>query len=229
MRAIYLPEIFTLKSVQLDEEKCHHFKNVLKVKDGEEILLLDGRGLRAQGALVFVGKKKLRIDLSGEVTQGIPPEDITVVVGQTKKDAQDLVIKNLCELGVTKIIITHSQFAQRYKINKERVKKQLISALEQSNNLFLPDFEMKKLDEIDWDSFTHTYILSTEEKSHSPIPPLTAGCAIVVGPEGGFGAEDYQIFKAMTHASFLNIKSPILRTPNAVSCAVGYLWGVRDA
>ena len=57
MRAIYIEELQkNEESFTLSKEEGHHLINVLRVKEGERVLALNGRGLVGQGHLQ-IGKK----------------------------------------------------------------------------------------------------------------------------------------------------------------------------
>ena len=56
-----------------------------------------------------------------------------------KKEALELSIRQATELGVNKIFLLNSQYSQENSLKADRLEKIIVSAMEQSNNLFYPE------------------------------------------------------------------------------------------
>lgn len=62
MRAIYLESIDASKSeILIDGNIAHHLINVIRIKNGEEILGLNGKGLMTYLTVSDLGKKKINL------------------------------------------------------------------------------------------------------------------------------------------------------------------------
>lgn len=225
MRAVYCPEVFENETFELDKDKLHHFSNVLRLKSSEIVMVLDGKGNYSLAELIIESKKKGYLKRSEEIQIQEKKYSSSLVLGILKKDALDLALKNACELGFDHIILCETDYSQKYKINEARVQKICISAIEQSNNAYLPKVSFQKLSEINWSEYDSVYAMVTEEKIQNHLDTPVSKMAIVIGPEGGFGTNDYLVLKEIANINLINLPANILRAPNAVSCATGYVWG----
>ena len=62
-----------------------------------------------------------------------------------EKEALELSIRQATELGVNKIFLLNSQYSQENSLKADRLEKIIVSAMEQSNNLFYPEIIISEL------------------------------------------------------------------------------------
>lgn len=228
MRAIYSTEIYEADfSYPLSKEKSHHLINVLRVKAGDNILALNGKGLASELVVREVHKREVVIYCQNVRLLPHTKMHIDLLVCKVKKEAMDMVVKAAVELGVVKLIIGESEYSQNYPINESRIEKLIISALEQSNNPYKLDISVKSLTEVKYSDYDAVVCFSSLEQTNESSLKIEAGVKVlvVIGPEGGFSQEE-ESFLAGCGSTLLNIKTPIMRTQTAVSCAVGYILGL---
>ena len=227
MRAVYTPspEFNTIDNGhELSGATAHHLIKVLRVKASEKLLLLNGEGEAKLVEISEVQKKSLKINVL-EVKNAKKKSHITMAIGQLKKDAMDSALKSCVELGVDKIIITRSEFSQRYELNTERVNRLLVSALEQSNNYFLPIVENCDLKSIKVDEYQNKFVCSL--KTNIKGNELRDGKSLIfIGPEGGFSCEE-EVYLESKDCHFLSWDLPILRAKTACVFSVGYIMGMQ--
>lgn len=227
MRAVYLErgfesdEVITLSGVD-----AHHLINVVRVKVGDTILLLDGVGKKGIAQIDNCTKRDL--SLTCKSVEKIKRADtrFSVGIGKLKKDAMDDVLKSSCELGVETIYILTTERSQKYELNLKRAKKILISGIEQSNHPYLPELIELNLNELEWDKYANTYLFTliddAEITESKPLPENKKNL-IIIGPEGGFSKNDLEVFPNIVRSSAIQLNFPILRAPTAFNCALGYL------
>lgn len=227
MRAVYIssPDFDTITDGhELSGAATHHLIKVIRVKASEKLLLLNGEG---EGKLVEVSevqKKSLKVKVL-ETKKAKKKSNITMAIGQLKKDAMDSALKSCVELGVGKIIIIRSEFSQRYELNMERVNRLLVSALEQSNNYFLPIVENCDLRSIKVDGYQNKLVCSL--KTNAKDNELEDGRTLVlIGPEGGFSSDE-EAYLESKDCRFLSWDLPILRAKTACIFSVGYIMGMQ--
>ena len=86
MRAVYLNSPFQAGvNIELAGKEAHHLLNVIRVKTGDKIMLLDGKGLR--GLAVVESCSKREIKLICESTERIEKSktSFSLGIGQVKK------------------------------------------------------------------------------------------------------------------------------------------------
>lgn len=230
MRAVYDEELFVQKKdYVLTKEKSHHLINVVRVKAGEQIIALNGKGQISTLVVKEIQKKEVIVKCENIQIIGQTGLEIDVMVCKVKKDAMDLVFKSAVELGIKKIIVVDSDFSQRYELNRQRVDKLINSALEQSNNPFKLQIVEDSLKNFKLESYDSVISFSSKpnDKNESlALEKQNKKILIIIGPEGGFSdEEELSLEKTCTHKIFLD--TPIMRTQTALGCAVGYILGSR--
>lgn len=227
MRAIYLENIQNLKSgMDIPDEKIHHLNNVLRAKTGEIILLLDGCGRGRKAIIENITKRKIDLKFLDIYEGQNRLKNLTVAIGQTKKDAFDLSLKQLVEIGIEKIIILESEYSQKFELKKERIEKVLISALEQSNAFYLPELTYLRFNEfVDSNKNKIIYFSSIGTTQNEIKYDSKEEYTILLGPEGGYSLDEEELVKKMTDSVIINLPTNILRTSTAVSFCTGYFLG----
>ena len=67
MRAVYLKEISKSdEEIRIKDSPFHHLKNVCRVKLGDDVLLINGNGLRAFSEVLEINKRDIKLSLKKE-------------------------------------------------------------------------------------------------------------------------------------------------------------------
>lgn len=196
---------------------------VVRVKLKENILLLNGKGVRVLGEVTSISKGLVEISVQSK--EELKPEhDISLAVSMPKKEAFEDILKMAVELGVREIFPLVSEFSQYEYAPSERIDRILESALVQSNNPFFPvihpeqrlsDF-LNKHDEI-------IVFFNSKKTESSKNQNTSSKKTILIGPEGGFSAEEVMHILNFPKILQVHLPTPILRAPTAVASSVGYL------
>jgi 16S rRNA (uracil1498-N3)-methyltransferase len=226
LRAVLFTENVDIgETFELKGDKAHHFIKVVRLKLNEKILGLNGHGKKSTFEITEINKKTLKLKCLSINNTERPEYYIDLAVAQVKKEAMDLSIKVACELGINKIKICETEFSQKIKLNPERINKLIESSMEQSNNAFMPSVELCAFKDVlteNYDEFV--YFSSIEQESTELKFDKLKKYLIIIGPEAGYSKiEEEAILKS--GAKLINLATPILRTQNAIPCAVGYLLG----
>lgn len=221
MRAFYVPSLE--QNMSLKDDQAHHGIKVLRLKVGEQVLLLDGKGKKAKYEISELKKKEIIITEIETIETGYESK-IHLAVGKVKKDALSTILKQACELAVDKIYIYESSFSQNYSLNLERLQKILISGIEQSNFAFLPEIVEIKFDELPLQEYKQFIYFSSQTQSQvQTLNDLQT--LLVIGPEGGLSEDEEKTLSTKNHGSRLHLETAIMRSPTAVACAAGYFYG----
>lgn len=129
------------------------------------------------------------------------------------------------ELGISKIILFKSEYSQRQNLNKERIRRALISALEQSNSTFFP--------EVNFEVITFNQLLNSLKECKQVVcfslsfndkgKYQERDVSFIVGPEGGLSKKEEESLRENEAILFKKIDTNIMKTPTAISCGFGYL------
>ena len=224
MRAIYHPFDQHKKGdqVQITGDAAHHL-NVVRVKQNEIILLLNGNGSKITGVVESVSKNNVTINIS-ESENFLCEHELSLAIAMPKKDAFEDILKISVELGIKEIFPLVSEFSQYEYSPSERVQRVLESALIQSNNPFFPFIHPQQSIKQFLAGHQNTIVFFNSKKNDSHLSENAAEQkTILIGPEGGFSQEEIDQIMNFPKVLEIHLATPIMRAPTAVAASVGYL------
>ncbi|UXP32028.1 16S rRNA (uracil(1498)-N(3))-methyltransferase [Reichenbachiella agarivorans] len=211
----------------LNGEESMHAVKVLRKKEGDEILIMDGKGGKYKAEITDANFRKCSFKITQKKLIDKRPHTIHLAIAPTKNiDRLEWFVEKACELGVDQITILLTKRTERKKINLERIEKKAISAMKQSKNFWKCQIN----DLIAFDQFVsspatntqQSYIAYAETGHESSLHQLlqpNKETLIMIGPEGDFTSEEVQL--AVKHGSVaVNLGASILRTETAGVIAV---------
>jgi len=177
-----------------EKELVHQLKSVLKIKQGEKIILCDGKGKEASFSAMFQGKGFVFNRESDIVPAWTPLNKITLCLSILKKENFELTVQKATELGVSKIIPIISARTVKTGLNKERITKIAKEAAEQSGRgdilEILPISSFEKCLAIEGNKII---LHPTGKNEKDPI--ILKPKIIFIGPEGGWTDEEILVAK----------------------------------
>lgn len=223
MKALWLENLNIQERYSLRDENLHHLVNVVRIEQGEKLLLLNGKGLIIEAEVESVSKKELI--LKHVFSEKSPRAfEFDLAIGMPKREALELCLKQATELGFRKIFLVKSEYSQMKFPETERIQNLLVSALEQSNNAFLPQVFSVEWNEIPWDEYQEALLLDSQTKiSKSSTNSSLSPKLLIVGPEGGFSMREINFLHGLDQVKVVHLPTPILRTPTAVAAGAGIL------
>lgn len=224
MRASFQKDLTLEDSYQLRGDAAHHLVNVVRIELHEEILLLNGAGLKVKTKVSALSKREVTLT---KTEHQIADRSFVMdlALGIPKKDALELTLKQAVELGFRRIYLVRSQYSQTKLPEADRLLSLLISALEQSNSAFLPELIPSEWKELPANDYQEILMLDSQNETKSPASKKLISSLLIVGPEGGFSPEESHFLHQLPNARVVNLPTPILRTPTAVATGAGILLG----
>tara|TARA_B100002051_G_scaffold276221_1_gene323274 strand:+ start:2786 stop:3487 length:702 start_codon:yes stop_codon:yes gene_type:complete len=208
----------------LDKSQSHYISKVMRIKEGDNISLFNETGEWIvkikeikKGIINFVVIKKLRnVENDTEMWLAFTP---------IKFNYLNFMIQKATELGVTRFIPILTDRTVVRQINKDRIKKIIIEASEQSNRIKLPKLE--KL--INFKEFLKIYkntniVLGDLNKNEEKIYfNKNKPTCILIGPEGDFSENERELMSQLQNIRSLRINRNILRTETAAIAMISIL------
>lgn len=230
MRAVLLENAVLSQGdiIDVSGEKLHHLLNVARIRPGQSLMILDGKGSSAVSEVVEIGRKRLRARV--ETVEASPSgEKLDVAFALPKKDALEVCLRSCAETGVRRIYIIHSDRSQHYSLKPQRIHKILAAGAEQSNNPFLPVWKELELKEVPWSRYERIALASLQNRAKGEFGSggENLSTLLAVGPEGGFTEEEESFILNFKAASPLRYAGPILRAQTAISFFAGALAASR--
>lgn len=224
-------EVFAL---DLTADDLHHAQ-VLRLKPGEHIVVIDGQSDYFECEIVSVSRDSLSVRITSKETQAQSPFEIWLVQGLAKGEKMDTVIRQVTEIGVAGVLVFQAQRstvkldAAKAAKRRERWEKIGRSAAMQSGRRQLPTIAgplkltdlVEALGDFDW------VIIGWEE---APLesslaalltcgilpPPRPLKIAVVVGPEGGLTTREVEALAGTgARSDVVSLGETILRTETA--------------
>ncbi len=222
----------------LPDEVARHAVGVLRLRDGDDVILFNGDGSECIGQLIKSGKSAevaLKAVCSPERES---PLDITLVQGVSSGERMDYTLQKAVELGVSAIqpvmmkrTIVRLDNEKRHK-RRQHWQSVVISACEQCGRNHVPPVATI-LDFTDWygtvpSLIGRRFILDPDATLRlrdlaAPLEPVT----LLAGPEGGYDGIERE---AVIRAGFtpLSLGPRVLRTETAALAALAAMqsqWG----
>lgn len=225
MRFFFAPNVDAIHT--LDPEESKHVVRVLRANVGDRIGLVDGKGHRYEGMLTEADKRGCVVSTELVETHPAPEFPLTLVIAPTKStDRFEWLLEKAMEYGVRKIQPVWTERSERKTEKTERWKKILISALKQSQQLWLTELAPAMA----WQDWLHAeetrttagFIAHCEpgEKQHLfDAVPKTGSCWVAIGPEGDFTRSEIDAACALG-ASAVSLGEQRLRTETAGLAAI---------
>ncbi len=214
---------------KIEGEEFIHAKKVLRLKVGDEITLIDGKGREVKAKVNAISTQSFFAEtVSPILTHNLPKIRANIIVGLSEPQSLEEALLHSTELGVFKFCIVemdHSNFKiEQILKRKERLCKIAISGIKQSHNLFLPKILFyNNLEEALNDNPKKGFFFShNAKKPFCKIDKLEGDVLLVIGPEGDFSQKEREI---LFQKEFLNVKlcENVLRVETAVISALSQL------
>ncbi len=198
MIQFYAPDIAS--DPVLPETDSQHCVKVLRMREGDEVQVIDGKGGVYECRLVDAHPKHALLQVISRREQPLPwSQQITVAVAPTKMmDRMEWLVEKLTEVGFNRFVPLLCRYSERKDIKDERLRKIATSAMKQSLKAVLPDIQPM--------TPISTFIKEcrAEQKFVAYCDPaiprrlLTdlyrpgVDTAILIGPEGDFSQSEIQ-------------------------------------
>ncbi len=227
-RFFYVPEASMVK--ELPAEEAAHALRVLRMKEGDELMLMDGQGNFYRAEVALAHAKHCMYEIKEVLPQQRPWEGhIHLAIAPTKlMERMEWMIEKTVEIGVDEISFLNCQFSERRVLKIGRAEKIAISAMKQSHKAWktqlnelkpFKDFisipnEGRKYIAHCYEEIPRTYLFD-ELRKPSDMPDAT----VLIGPEGDFSISEVKDAIAHGYQS-VHLGSSRLRTETAGLSAV---------
>lgn len=199
-----------------DEVESKHAIQVLRYGLGDEIQFTNGQGMRMKGVIEMANKQGFQASVTQ--TEAVErPSELHILMAILKAgDRMEWACEKITELGVSSFTLFQSDHGERAKVNMERMKKVVLSAMKQSHGSWLPTVEVLPFQEA-IKSHPHVkqkYIAHCGVGDKVSMLEVLTPSAVMIGPEGDFSQNEVE---SAERAGWLplNLGEQILRTETA--------------
>lgn len=194
----FIKEISPSESyISLNEETSKHIVQVLRMKIGEPLLLTDGRGNLLTCEISDAQKKKCVVKVQELRHKAQVTRKISIAISLLKNANRfEWFLEKATELGIAEIIPTICLRTEKQHFRYDRMKNILISAMLQSQQVWLPSLkEPMQFNEIilhanHSQKFIAHCINDVKVSLSDAMNTSTSSQIILIGPEGDFTNEE---------------------------------------
>jgi 16S rRNA (uracil1498-N3)-methyltransferase len=208
-------------------EQSNYLKNVLRMRDGDGLLLFNGRDGEWRATLTESGKRGVSLHVDAKVREQTSGPDIDYLFAPLKRARLDYMVQKATELGVRRLVPVITRHTVAERVNTERMRANVIEASEQCGVLHVPEvMEPKKL-AVALSALDATRVLVFCDEAAAVASPLEAlgqlprgSVGVLIGPEGGFAPEERAILLARPNTIVLSLGPRIMRADTAAVAAL---------
>jgi 16S rRNA (uracil1498-N3)-methyltransferase len=186
------------KTIILDEPTSKHCIQVLRMQEGEQLLLTDGKGKKIWTTIVAADRKRCGVRPDSVEYTEARPHAFTLGIAFTKNNSRnEWLLEKATEMGVEEIYPVICSRSEKEKFNADRLKGILVAAMLQSQQCWLPILHeptaLKKLPGLTQAIGQKLIAHCIEEEERSSLfTQMKAGRSTIalIGPEGDFTKEE---------------------------------------
>lgn len=195
-------------------DQLNYLLNVLRLREGEAVLVFNGRDGEWLARLETVSRRSATLAVQEQTRPQTTPFDLDYCFAPLKHARLDYMAQKATEMGAARLSPVITRRTQARRVNMPRLRANAVEAAEQCGVLSVPSVT----DEVDLARFLTQFpaerllIFCDEEADLADSiaalrsAPAHRGVALLIGPEGGFDDAE---------------RAKILRIPNVVRLSLG--------
>ncbi len=201
-RYFYVPDAAHQQA--LPDDEAVHAVRVLRLQQGDEMMLMDGRGTFYKAHVTLATQKHCLYD----IVDTLPQEHqwhghIHLAIAPTKMmDRIEWLVEKATEVGIDEMTFLDCQFSERRSLKLPRIEKIVVSAVKQSRKAYMPILN----DITDFRKFVEYHATGRRYIAHcyDEVPRVNLfetlrqgepdeDALVMVGPEGDFSIDEVRM------------------------------------
>ncbi|HEY5290393.1 MAG TPA: 16S rRNA (uracil(1498)-N(3))-methyltransferase [Caulobacteraceae bacterium] len=217
-------------SVETSPEQAHYLAHVMRLREGEDLRVFNGRDGEWLTRAAKISKGGARLALVRRERAQIFGPDLDLMIALVKRPRLETIVEKAAELGARQVRPVTTARSNPGRANIARLAAIAVEAAEQTGRLDVPEIlpEARLVDALaDW--LNGRRLMFCDEAGEA-APALHALAhadpgpwAILIGPEGGFTPEERAAARAVPGAMPVSLGPRILRADTAAIAALA-LW-----
>ena len=214
--------------IVVEGEEAHHIRNVMRLKESDEVVVFDGQGREYAGVIRETGPHGVVIDVLR--TRELPVAggvSLTLAQAIPKKEKMDYIVEKATELGVRRIVPIRTErtvvaiAGEKGRVRAERWRRIAREAAKQCGSPTIPAVE----EVVDFDAFVRSLkgydmslmaclageVMPVKEALKTPKPETLL---IFIGPEGDFTKKEIALARS-NGARLVSLGPRVLKSDTA--------------
>ena len=214
--------------IVLPPAASHYLTQVMRRTAGDSVRLFDDRSGEWHARIVTPHRKATAVDPIERLAPREAVADLWLCVAPLKRGRIDWVAEKACELGVARLVPVLTARTVVDKLNLDRLHAHMVEASEQCGRTTLPALAAPLTLAallLSWDP--GRTLIFADETGGVPLAAALrnapAPAAILIGPEGGFTADERAMIRALPQTVAVSLGPRILRADTAAVATVS-VW-----
>lgn len=205
--------------------QCHYLLTVMRRRDGDVILLFNGRDGEWRASVEVFDRRRCRLAIKDQSRPQRPEPGPMLLFAPLKRIRQEFLIEKATELGVAILAPVLCRRSVVDRLNRNRLVSIAIEAAEQSGRLTLPEVEqaLPLADRLAERPNGHCLFVGDGTGGGQPFADALeehgAG-DLLIGPEGGFDPEEMAELRASAGVVPISLGPRTLRAETAALAAL---------
>ncbi|NEU13413.1 16S rRNA (uracil(1498)-N(3))-methyltransferase [Methylobacterium sp. BTF04] len=220
------PDLSAGGTLPLDRAQANYLLNVLRRGPADPVLVFNGRDGEWRAEIVQSGRKSADLVVRERTRPQPLRSDLHYLFAPLKSARLDYMAQKAVEMGAGTLRPVFTRYTQGDRINADRLRANAIEAAEQCGILTIPETPeatrlpaaladlnpLRLLVFCDEDAAVSDPVAALRGAADPATPPPLA---VLVGPEGGFSAEERAMIAARPNTVALSLGPRILRADTA--------------
>ena len=217
-------------TVALGREQSNYLVAVMRLKQGDSVVVFNGRDGAWLAKLGDAGKKNATLDLVVQTAHQPPRENLWYGFAPLKTGRLEYLVQKATEMGAGTIQPVITKFTQVHRLKDDKLRANIVEAAEQCEVLSLPvlapEIALGDL-LLHWrEQHGLRRLVFADEAAPSGSPAETLEglrglpVGLLVGPEGGFSEEERAALLAQDFVVPISLGPRILRADTAAVAAL---------
>lgn len=216
------------QAVAVNTDQAHYLFNVMRLARAAPVALFNGRDGEWRAEIAETGKRGGILICTSQTAPLRLPPDLWLAFAPIKKARTDFIVEKATELGAARIIPVQTRHTNAERIRQDRLQAHALEAAEQCGATFVPEVsDLTPLDKFLTSLDPDRKLLWCDEAMVGQAPALTGPrggkWAILIGPEGGFSADEQHRLRSHPQIHPTALGPRILRADTAAVAALT-LW-----
>jgi 16S rRNA (uracil1498-N3)-methyltransferase len=216
--------------IVMDKGQTNYLVNVLRMREGDPVLIFNGRDGEWRATLVEAGRKGAVLQADERAREQTPPSQLHYLFAPIKQARLDYMVQKAVEMGAGLIRPVITRRTQVTRLNDDRLSANAIEAAEQCGVLSIPEIAAAEqlsalLARWPKDEPERRIVFCDEDETGAdPVSILRAlprgPLAVLIGPEGGFSPEERETLHKLPFVTAIPLGPRILRADTAAVAAL---------
>ncbi|RLP22992.1 16S rRNA (uracil(1498)-N(3))-methyltransferase [Mesorhizobium sp. YM1C-6-2] len=231
MQRLFVPQDLAAGAVfEASPEQSHYLTHVLRMAEGAELLVFNGRHGEWLARIAAKAKKAVRLETVEQTRPQPATPDLVYCFAPLKVGRLDYLVQKAVEMGAGVLQPVITQHTQLAKVGIERLQANAVEAAEQCGILVIPEVrEAQKFTALlsSWDKERQLIFCDESAETNNPLPALQAigerKLGLLIGPEGGFSEDERNQLYALPFVTAIPLGPRILRADTAAVAALAVM------